>query len=239
VLNKLTESIYYLPFESDLDRPILGYIKGTHTSLMVDAGSSPAHVEKFVDAVEKEGFLKPNYCALTHWHWDHTFGTVALGIPIIAHLLTNQKLLEMKEWQWDLSALEKRVEDGDEIEFCSTHMKKEYEDISSIRFKSADILFENRLVIDLGHKIVELLHVDSSHGEDSVLVYVPEDKVVFLGDVYTEDYYNDERIYKDKNRSLFQFLKELDFEIGIHGHAIPQTKQEILAILEEMQTRSQ
>jgi len=239
MLRKLTESIYYLPFESDNDRPILGYVKGEHTALMIDAGNSPAHLEKYLIAVTDKEFFLPSYCALTHWHWDHTFGTIGLEIPIIAHHLTNQKLLEMKQWQWDLVSLEKRVEDGDEIEFCSTHMQREYEDLSIIQIKSADILFEDRLTIDLGNKIVELIHVDSSHGEDSVLVYIPEDKIVFLGDVYTEDYYNDEKIYNEKNLSLFNSLKELDFEIGIHGHALPQTKKEILDILEEMQSRSE
>ena len=40
MLKKISECIYYLPPDSETDRPVLGYIRGDRYSLMVDAGNS-------------------------------------------------------------------------------------------------------------------------------------------------------------------------------------------------------
>jgi len=73
-LTKVTEKIYYLVNEKETDRPVLGYIKGDKYSLMVDAGNSKNHVEKFNSSVEKLNLRLPDYVAITHWHWDHSYG---------------------------------------------------------------------------------------------------------------------------------------------------------------------
>ena len=39
-LKKLTEHIWYMPYEEERDRPNLGYIKGDKWSLAIDAGHS-------------------------------------------------------------------------------------------------------------------------------------------------------------------------------------------------------
>lgn len=38
VLKKLSEHIWYMPFEEERDRPNLGYVKGDKLSLAIDAG---------------------------------------------------------------------------------------------------------------------------------------------------------------------------------------------------------
>ena len=42
-LTKITDCVWFYPFEKERDRPILGYIKGAHFSVAVDAGHSEAH----------------------------------------------------------------------------------------------------------------------------------------------------------------------------------------------------
>jgi len=237
-LKKLTDTIYYLPFEKELDRPSLGYIIGEDKVLVVDAGNSPAHYQYFCEELKKNHLKVPDYCVLTHWHWDHTFGLSAVNVPVFAHELTNEKLIEMSQWEWSLEALQRRVEEGIEIEFCAEHILKEYKDLSKINISQASICFSDKMTINLGNKKVELIHLDSSHGEDNVVVYIPDEKIVFLGDIYTEDYYHQQAIYADRNRSLYESLKALDFEIGMHSHVVPQSKEEILAILEEMQRQA-
>ena len=234
---KLSESVYYLPFEAEFDRPSLGYIVGEDYSLVVDSGNSPAHYKEFCKALKSAGLREPDFCAITHWHWDHTFGMAAIDKTIIANTLTDQKLREMKQWQWSEEALAERVRSNVEIEFCALHMRKEYDDISEIEVKTADICFDKHYTLELGNKEVQLIHVEASHCDDAVVVYIPDEKIVFLGDIYSEDYYNNMEIYPKKNKKLLDFLSDLNFEIGLHSHVIPQTKAEILNILEEMQRR--
>jgi len=237
MLNKISDNIYYLAFDKDYDRPSLGYIVGEDMAIMVDSGNSPRHYHEFMNQVKKEGLMMPSYCVITHWHWDHTFGICAAEIPVIAHKLTNDKLKEMSNWIWTDEALEQRVKEKIEIEFCATHMRKEYTDISEIRVKEADFCFEDQYILDLGKKRVELIHAQSSHSDDTVFVYVPDEKIVFLGDGFTEDYYHNQVIYKDRHQSLINSLQELDFCVGIHSHLDPLSKEEIMKILIEMQAR--
>ena len=70
-LKKLTEHIWYMPFEEERDRPNLGYVKGDNWSLAIDAGHSAAHTAEFYELLEKENLPLPKLTVITHWHWDH------------------------------------------------------------------------------------------------------------------------------------------------------------------------
>jgi len=52
-LTKVTDRIYFLENDKETDRALIGYIKGDKYSLMVDAGNSKNHVEKFNNSIEK------------------------------------------------------------------------------------------------------------------------------------------------------------------------------------------
>ena len=44
-LKKLSEHIWYMPYESERDRPNLGYVKGKNWSLAIEAGHSAEHTQ--------------------------------------------------------------------------------------------------------------------------------------------------------------------------------------------------
>lgn len=73
-LNKLTDRIYYLPHDPEVDRPMLAYVKGDKRSLAIDAGYSASHVNDFYEALKANDFVEPDVTVITHWHYDHTFG---------------------------------------------------------------------------------------------------------------------------------------------------------------------
>ena len=96
-LKKLSEHIWYMPFEEERDRPNLGYVKGDNWSLAIDAGHSDNHVKEFYALLEAEGLPLPSLTVLTHWHWDHTFGMHAVNGLCIANEKTNGHLLSWSE----------------------------------------------------------------------------------------------------------------------------------------------
>ena len=96
-LKKLSEHIWYMPYESERDRPNLGYVKGKNWSLAIDAGHSAAHTKEFYSLLEKEGLPLPSITVFTHWHWDHTFGMHAANGLSIANEKTNGHLAEWKD----------------------------------------------------------------------------------------------------------------------------------------------
>ncbi|MHA2496988.1 MAG: MBL fold metallo-hydrolase, partial [Candidatus Hodarchaeales archaeon] len=110
-LKRLTESISYLPF-GEHDRPTLAAIAGSQQTLLVDAGNSPAHARLFLAKLAHCDIPPIRYVALTHWHWDHSFGLTAMSTISIANKKTTEKLIELAQLDWDDEAINKRVNEG-------------------------------------------------------------------------------------------------------------------------------
>ncbi|MGL6108293.1 MBL fold metallo-hydrolase [Romboutsia sp.] len=234
MLNKITDRIYYLPQEEYTDRPVLGYIKGDNISLMVDGGNSIRHAQNFLEELNKEELPYPSYVGITHWHWDHCYGISGINALSIASFKTNKKLEEMTKWKWTKEDMEKRLETGEDIKFCHDHILKEYNNTDEIIVKTADIVFEQKLSINLGNISCHLINIDNCHSEDSIIIWVPEEKIIFLGDIHCEDCHNGElKYYRDKLSKLIQFLYETEFNYAVTGHDGPITRKEIMENLEK------
>ena len=131
-LKKLSEHIWYTPFESERDRPNLGYVKGDNWSLAIDAGHSEAHVKEFYALLEKEGLPLPSLTVLTHWHWDHTFGMHAVNGLCLANKKTNSYLAEWK----------RKIETNGPDEFFALDgsIRNEYAENRTVIVKLADMV---------------------------------------------------------------------------------------------------
>lgn len=219
MLTQITQSIYISDFDSSNDRPRLGYIKGSRYNVMIDSGNSPAHFNDFIQECTKIGLPLPDFILLTHWHWDHVYGLSATKIPTICSQLTQDKLIEMSHWKWDDESMRKRLETGEDIEFCDQNIRIEYTNPQTIQVRLADITFEDKRVIHLGDKECILQHIDNDHASDSIIIYVPEEKVIFLGDIISPDYHHGDMHYTSKKyNDLKESLFKYDFEYAIHGH---------------------
>ena len=173
-LNRLTERIWICPYEEERDRPNLGYIKGDRWSLAVDAGHSADHTLAFYAALEEAGLPLPKLTVLTHWHWDHTFGMHAVYGLCIANGLTNRYLAEFRE---------RLKRDGmDFFLAMDERIRCEYKGGKPAIVTLADLVFQGEMSIDAGNCPVRLFQAEAPHTEDSTLVEVPGEKVLFLGD---------------------------------------------------------
>ena len=211
-LKKLSEHIWFMPYESERDRPNLGYVKGDKWSLAIDAGHSDNHVKEFYALLEAEGLPLPSLTVLTHWHWDHTFGMHAVNGLCIANEKTNGHLLEWKS----------KIETNGPAEFLAIHesIRKEYAGGKEVVVVPADILFNGEMTLDLGGCKVRVVESAAPHTEDSTLVYIEDDKVLFLGDSTGDDF-----MTRIKDMDLCQKLgtkiKMLNPETCMEGHWVP------------------
>ena len=112
--NKLTNHVFYTNNDPETDRPCIGYVKGEKASLLMDAGNSPAHAELLKAGLAEGGLPLPKYVALTHAHWDHTYGLCSWDAVSFAGEKTNAILGEMKKWQWDDASMKGRIESGED-----------------------------------------------------------------------------------------------------------------------------
>lgn len=233
-LKQITNRIYYMEAYEVTDRPILGYIKGDKYSLAIDAGNSKNHVLEFYSLLENKGLPKPKYTVITHYHWDHTFGMHAISGNSILSNLTNIKLEEMKNWNWTKNDMDIRIEKGFDIEFCKNHIVKEYKNLDDIKVVTGDIIFNDELSIDLGGIKCYLMHIVSPHTDDTIVAYIPSEKILFIGDSDGGDYNNLNGNYdKVKLKKYINFIENLDYEISIVGHGEPESKDNTLKYLYE------
>lgn len=232
-LVKMTSHIYYSEPEKKTDRPVLGYIAGDKRAVMVDAGNSKAHYEMYRDLLKAHKLQIPELCVITHWHWDHTFGIHALEQKSLAHINTNQKLREMSLWEWTDEAMKERLQKGVDIPFADTYIREEYEDVKCIRVVPAEIEIQDRMNIDCGGITCQCIHLPSAHSDDSIVVYVPEEKIIFIGDIYGDDLYHHGKRDLDKTQKLYEALKLLEFEFAVPGHSEPLSKERLLNFLEQ------
>ena len=92
-MKKFTDHIYYMENNPVTDQPYVYLIHGSKFNLQIDAGNSPENYYKFLLEVKDLGLKEPKLLAITHWHWDHTFGMVACNVPMIASVKTNTYLM--------------------------------------------------------------------------------------------------------------------------------------------------
>ncbi|GIK37786.1 MAG: Zn-dependent hydrolase [Chloroflexota bacterium] len=218
-LNQISPHVYWLPPDSTTDRPVLGVVAGERSTLLVDAGNSPAHARLFLAEVARLPVALPQFLVLTHWHWDHIFGAATIGLPTLAHQETRRRLVEMAGWDWSDAALDKRVAAGVEIEFCRDMIKAELPDRSDLILRPPDIAFTRQVELDLGGISAQLIHVGGDHAPDSIIVFIPEERVVFMSDCLAPDLYHPPRRYTP--RRLFPLMDQLlrcEADFYLMGH---------------------
>lgn len=218
-LERLTERIWFLPFEARRDRPNLIYIRGDRWSLAVDAGHSDDHTAAFCRAIEAEGLPLPKLAVLTHWHWDHTFGMHAFPGLCLANARTNACLLDFRK---------KLAREGVEV-FLSFDecIRAEYAGNKPVVIVPADLTFTGEMALELGSCPVRIFEAPSPHTDDSTLVYAEGEKALFLGDAAGGVFPTWEKDMALAGK-LAGIVGSLDAEICLQGHWTPQSRREII-----------
>lgn len=223
-IKQIGDRFYYQTPVSETDRPILGMVVGDEKSLMIDAGNSENHAHYFLEELSNRGLKRPDMVALTHWHWDHIFGLSALRDTVsISSLQTKEEMAKLIPLSWSDADLDHRVKQGTEIEFCATAIKKEFVSHRDITITLPNVTFEGMLEMDLGGVTCILQHVGGDHAADSVVVYIKEEKILFLGDCFYPDIFSSKTNYTVKTiNQLLDVLEgfDADWVILSHGEAI-------------------
>ena len=220
-LQKIGTHTWIFPLESAKDRPNLGYVLGKETALAIDAGHSSSHVEDFYRALEAEGLPLPDLTVITHWHWDHTFGMHAVHGKTLARPETNQKLLEIQKKMADNPGYGKKFLRSDPC------IIREYAGGVPLVVVPADEELTGDRTLDLGDVAVELHYAESPHTDDALLVYVPDDKVLFVGDAQLGEFPT-WFMNPDKSAALKRQVMSYDVRTVIDGHWRSYTKAEYL-----------
>lgn len=213
MLKQITDSIYYTEGFLETDRPVLGLIRGTNRTLMVDAGNSPRHAREFLHTVDEHRLPVPDFVAITHAHGDHIFGLQTLNCPSIANRLTRDRIRELQQLDWNTPALSERVAQGQEHPMTQQMLDIEYPGRREHFIQVPDMVYDRVLELDLGGLHCLLEAIGGDHAPDSSLLYIPEEHVMFLGDcLYLR------QVTEDTVQTLFKKLLSYDATIYIDSH---------------------
>ncbi|WP_453996231.1 MBL fold metallo-hydrolase [Bacillus nitroreducens] len=235
-IHKIGQYFWYITPISVTDRPILGMVVGNQKTLMIDAGNSEDHAEYFIKETLKGE--KPDIVVLTHWHWDHIFGLSALPHSIsLANTMTKKEMEKLIPYSWSDEAIDARVKEGAEIEFCAKAIKNEFTEHRNINIVLPDITFEDRVEIDLGGVTCIVQHVGGDHAQDSVIVYIKEDRILFLADcIYPLMYAEKDHYTTKETLRLLDKLETFDADTYIPSHQQPISKEEFRKEVTKLKT---
>ncbi|MDA8338045.1 MAG: MBL fold metallo-hydrolase [Nitrospiraceae bacterium] len=155
------------------------------------------------------------YVVNTHYHLDHTFGNAdfkRLGAAIISHTNDSKNLKTHGE-----TALKNAKNYG-----------LTEKDMKGTRIAYPALAFTDRMEIDLGDQKVELIYIRPSHTDGSILVYLPDKKILFAGDILFTNYHpflgegNIEEWVK-----VLDYIMTMDAEKIIPGHGPVSSKKDI------------
>lgn len=234
MVHKYSDRIYYSDYDEATDRPVLGYITGNQYSVLVDAGSSPRHINAFLQELYAFGLKKPDFVLITHSHWDHTYGLCALDIPAICNSATYELLKEDSKKIWNLEHFDEYKKSGLIEPFIYEHMELEYPDISKVRIRLPEMVYDKFFSIDLGDLTVEARLVTNAHSKDGSIIFAKEEKVLFLGDSFYTELVGDDWVdHPELVREYHKELEKLGFDHAFPAHTDHISKEEMFAELTE------
>ena len=146
-----------------------GFVIGERGVLVIDAHISKEMAQKIQKAIRQITDKPILYLVNTNFHGDHTFGNYAFPreTQIVAHFKTAEK---MREFDYEKQFMLNTV-NGDQSIF------------GDAKLRLPNIVFDNHLKLDLGGRFVELHHFGRGNTEGDTVVYIPEEKVAWTGNL--------------------------------------------------------
>jgi len=211
---RVTNSIYV--FTSDLYAQVTASVVITSQgAVLVDTLLYPEETLQMRQFVQDRLGVPVKYVINTHHHADHTLGTCLFeGAQVIAHRRC-----------YDL--LNTRGRDS----LARMKTANNAEELQDVEVVLPNVLFDDRLTLDLGDKTLCLWHTPG-HSADGIVCYVEDEQVLFGADIVMPIPYFVDGSYNDFLISL-EGLKDRAYETVVQGHGDVILKGEIEGKLQE------
>jgi len=189
------------------------FIVGDKEVYAVDAKMSRQSGEDMVAAIKKTTDKPMTHILVTHSDGDHVIGLV--GFPDSLDIVAHTN--------------------------SAKHMTAANETAEE-KMPLPNEIFHNQMQMAMGDLKMDLLYFGPAHTDGDIVIYLPEDEVAIIGDLFFND--RDPLIHMHKNGSssgladVLGKIIELDAKTFLSGHAEPVSKDEIKGLHEKvMETR--
>jgi len=143
-----------------------GFIVGNDYVVVVDSLATVGLTQRFKDEIRRITDKPIRYLINTHHHGDHTYGNhVFAGATIISHDHCRHEVMET-------GTMDPALLNTIFPEF----------DFRGIAATPAHITFDKQLTLHVDGREVRLLHFGPGHTIDDIIVYLPDESIIFAGD---------------------------------------------------------
>lgn len=141
-----------------------GVIAGRDTAVVVDTAATEQRARRLRASVDSVGAGPGRIIVNTHFHGDHTFGNAVFGAAatVVSHAGTRT---EIADTGLALTGLWPDVEWGD------------------VRLTLPNITYTGGMTLYVGDRRAELMHVGPAHTRNDTVVWLPDERVLFTGDI--------------------------------------------------------
>ena len=208
--------------------------------VVVDSHITPAKARDLLASIEQLTDKKVSTLINSHFHFDHAHGNQAFpeDVPIIGHEFTRMKLagepLEEPTYtrsaagnQARLAQLDEEIaaaesdEEREKLEAFKAMFARHVADFDEIDPVPPDVTLTERMTLFRGGREIQVLFLGRAHTGGDLLVYFPQDRLVFTGDVaFSGPSFLGDGFVDEWPETLMN-IKKLDIEIFVPGHGPP------------------
>lgn len=210
-------------------------------AILVDSHVTPSKARDLIASIPAITDKPVTTLINSHFHWDHAHGNQEFGdIPIIGHEYTRMKMATapLDEPTYvtgitgnaaTLERLAEQIEaaENDEeragLEAYRDMFAAHAADFDEIAPLPPDVTMNDRMTLFRGSREIRIMFVGRAHTGGDTVIYFPQDKLVFTGDMLFggPSFMGDG--YVDEWAETLENLKALDFDIVVPGHGPPLT----------------
>ena len=217
----------------------VGIIDNGKETIIFDTFLDPKVTEELIELVEKLGLSPIKFVINSHYHNDHIRGNQSF--PSDIDIISTAKTTELIE-HWEPLDIEEEKKyaparfayydslltayegDSTDREYMQIQMWRPYYEILSesykvIQTRLPNIFIENEKSLDGPKRKVQLVTKGSGHTESDLILYLPDEKILFTGDLV----FNECHPYLghgnfEKLKTWLDYLNELEVNTIIPGH---------------------
>jgi glyoxylase-like metal-dependent hydrolase (beta-lactamase superfamily II) len=219
-LQQLSDRVWVYCHDWQRLEPAVGLVLTDEGWLAIDGGNSPAHGRRVFEAMQCIRERPVRYVINTHRHFDHVFGNQAFEAPVIASRRCRERFAQNLEGDWAPQQVHRWLHETmfSRVSTLSTR------DFRGLQLIPPSLSFEGELALDLDGSDVRLFPLAGAHSDDSIGVFLPHERVLFLGDALYLREGPEGRFLR--LLELLERIAPLGVEVYVPGHEAPHGRLE-------------
>jgi glyoxylase-like metal-dependent hydrolase (beta-lactamase superfamily II) len=225
----------YLQWDGGWGISNAGFLVGDHGLLVIDALMVPSMTRSFVETMREVSPAPFRHLVNTHMHPDHTNGNQFIeGAEIVAHQ-------DCREEMEAAGAVAAQREGGDRgprpLRYSDPRWIQQawWEELVEVESTLPQTTFQDRLTLRYGETEAQLSHHGPAHTLGDSMVYFPDSKVLFSGDLAFFYAMPLCRGHMPNWVRICDIIRDMEIETIVPGHGPVGGKRELQDMQEFMQ----